>query len=70
MRHISAYLATSSALPSAVGPGDRLSTMGRPDFLIAPAIIRISSGLYGWSAMQSTLMKSTAQLAYSFMTES
>ena len=44
MRHICAYFATSAACSSAVGPGERLSTMGRPVLRMASAIWRISVG--------------------------
>ena len=45
MRHMLASCATSSALSSAVGPGDRDSTIGRPAWSIAFRIMRISSAL-------------------------
>src|SRR5580698_1303089 len=63
IRHIWAFAPTSSAFATAVGPGDRLKTMGRPDRTIARWIMRISAALYGCEAMQSTLMKSTPQSA-------
>ena len=39
--------ATSAARPKAVGPGDRLSTIGRPDLAIARWIIAISAATTG-----------------------
>src|SRR5882757_252176 len=38
IRHICEYSATSAACDNCVGPGDRLSTIGRPLCLIAVAI--------------------------------
>ena len=65
-----AIVLTSAAWLVEVGPGDRLSTIGRPLLSIARRIIRISLALYGWSEMQSTFSRSTPQPAYWRSTES
>src|ERR1700748_2267557 len=70
MRHMLASEATSAACAGFVGPGERLSTIGLPVLSMALRICRISLTLYGWSAMQSTLRRSTPQSAYCFISAS
>src|ERR1035438_1076118 len=55
MRHICEYSATSAAWLRLVGPGERLSTIGRRAFLMAVAIMRILADFHGWSAIVLTL---------------
>ena len=71
MRHILAYLPYCQALSIWAGPGERLSTMSRPDFSMASWSILVScqplklSFLYiQLSQISSHLMKSTPQSAY------
>src|ERR1017187_3465186 len=70
MRHICASCPTSAASPSEVGPGESERTIGRPALSIALRIMWISSALYGCEEMQSTLRKSTPQVAYWVSSES
>ncbi len=44
MRHICAYFSKNSASESGAGPGEMLSTIGRPVFLIARLSAFISAG--------------------------
>jgi hypothetical protein len=71
MRHMLAWRFTCSAAVSAVSPGERLSTIGRPVRSIARRIASISRSCswYG-RLMSSTLTKSTPQEATSSKTES
>ena len=70
IRHICAYFSKNSASERGAGPGEMLSTIGRPVFRIARLNAFISAGWYKWLPMSSALMKSTPQDAYSSAIES
>ena len=65
MRHMLAYFFRCSARSTGAGPGDRLSTISRPQPRRDSEIISISRSQWGYSrAMSSHLMKSTPHSAY------
>ncbi len=73
MRHISAFLEINSTLAVSRVPGERLSTMGRPEprsALLSAAISGLSSPFAPAANMSSALMKSRPHVAYSFASES
>ncbi len=63
IRHMCALAATCVPLASGVGPGERLSTIGRPLRWMASRYPSTSACRYVGAAMSSTLTKSTPQLA-------
>ena len=65
MRHSCAFAVKKAAFGMGAGPGEMLSTIGRPVRLSASRSARISGGRNWWLPMSSALTKSTPHAAYS-----